>query len=90
MDEVEAPVIEAEELTTRAKLNRLVRDYSAATAIHHQEIWRRLYREFRDRYHIDLKARAKNLPKKLSTLDICEQLGKIEELYAVAFEILKA
>lgn len=94
LDEVAEPEVEAEELTTRAKLNRLVRDYSAANAVHFQEVWRRIYREFRDRYHVDLKQRAKNIQanggRKFTSLDICEQLGKIEELYAVAFELLKA
>jgi seryl-tRNA synthetase len=94
LDEVAEPEVEAEELTTRAKLNRLVRDYSAANAVHFQEVWRRVYREFRDRYHVDLKQRAKNIQanggRKFTSLDVCEQLGKIEELYAVAFEVLKA
>lgn len=93
LSEIPTPEIEAEELTTRAKLNRLVRDYSAANAIHFQEVWRRVYCEFRDRYHVDLRQRTKNIQanggKKFSSLDICEQLGKIEELYAVAFDLLK-
>lgn len=94
LDEVAQPEVEAEELSTRAKLNRLVRDYSVANAVHFQEVWRRVYREFRDRYHVDLKQRAKNIQanggKKFTSLDICEQLGRIEELYAVAFDLLKA
>lgn len=93
LDEVAEPEVEAEKLTARAKLNRLIRDYSAANAVHFQEVWRRVYREFRDRYHVDLKQRAKNIQanggKKFTSLDICEQLGKIEELYAVAFDLLK-
>lgn len=94
LDETAEPEVDAEELTTRAKLNRLVRDYSAANAIHFHEVWRRVYREFRDRYHVDLKQRAKNIQsnggKKFTSLDVCEQLGRMEELYAVAFDLLKA
>lgn len=94
LDETAEPEVEAEELTTRAKLNRLVRDYSAANAVHFHEVWRRVYREFRDRYHVDLKQRAKNIQanggKKSTSLDVCEQLGHMEQLYAVAFELLKA
>lgn len=92
LDEIPQPELEAEELTTRAKLNRLVQNYATANALHFQEVWRRLYREFRDRYHIDLRQRAKNIQAsggKFKALDICEQLGKIEELYAVAFDLLK-
>lgn len=94
LDQTVEPEVEAEELSTRAKLNRLVRDYSAANAVHFHEVWRRVYREFRDRYHVDLRQRAKNIQthggKRFTSLDVCEQLGKIEELYAVAFELLKA
>jgi paraquat-inducible protein B len=94
LDKVPTPVVEAEVLTTRAKVNRLVRDYSGATSIEFREVWRRVYREFKDRYHIDLRQRAKNAEaatgRKFTSLDVCEQLGKIEELYAVAFEVLKA
>lgn len=93
LDELEEPAVEPEELTTRAKLNRLVRDYAAANAIQFPEVWRRIYREFRDRYHVDLKQRAKNIQahggKRFTSLDVCEQLGQIEQLYAVAFELLK-
>lgn len=94
LDETPEPSVEAEELTTRAKVRRLVNDYCAAKLVHQQEVWRRLYREFKDRYHIDLRQRAKNIQaaggKKFGPMDICEQLGKIEELYAVAFDLLKA
>lgn len=92
LDEIPQPEVEAEALTTRAKLNRLVRDYSAANALHFQEVWRRVYREFKDRYHIDLRQRTKNIQanggKKFKTLDVCEQIGKIEELYATAYDLL--
>lgn len=92
LDEAPAPEIEPEILTTRARLNRLVRDYSGANAMHSQEVWRRVYREFEDKYHVDLQ-RAKNIQanrgKKLGALDVCEQLSMIEELYAVAFDLLK-
>lgn len=94
LDEAVSPSVEAEDLSTRARLNRLVRDYSAATSIPFGEVWKRVYRDFRDRYHVDLKQRARNIQanggKKLGSLDVCEQLGMIEQLYAVAFELLKA
>lgn len=92
LDETPQPEVEAKTLTTRAKLNRLVKDYATANALHFPEVWRRVYREFKDRYHIDLKQRTKNLHanggKKFKTLDVCEQLGKIEELYATAYDLL--
>lgn len=88
-----APQTEANPLLTRAKIRRLVNDYVMATGVTHPTAWNFVYREFKDRYRLDLKQRAKNAQeagKKLGALDICEQLDKVEELYAVAFELLKA
>lgn len=87
MEELSPPSVEPLHLSTRLKINRLVRDYALFHKIAYRDVWQRLYTSFRDRYHIDLIARAKNNGK-LKPLDICEQLGMIEELYAVAYELL--
>ncbi|MBY6278300.1 ORF6N domain-containing protein, partial [Symbiobacterium thermophilum] len=63
------------DVTTRALLNRLVRAYSVETGIPHNSLWRQLYREFRDRYHIDLVARS---TKSRGPLDVAESLGHIQ------------
>jgi prophage antirepressor-like protein len=81
------PIVEASALSTRAKINRLVRDYAVANRLSYREVWRHLYAEFRDRYHVDLRVRARN-KKNSKPLDICEDLGLIEQLYAVASEVL--
>ncbi|HEY9609766.1 hypothetical protein [Allocoleopsis sp.] len=81
--ELSPPIVEPKSLSTRLKINRLVRDYATAHNITFRDTWRLLYTEFRDRYHINLRIRARNNGK-LKPLDICEQLGMIEELYAVA------
>lgn len=81
-----APTIEAQPVSTRMQLNRLIRDFVQQTGCTYSEIWRLVYREFRDRYHIDLPTRAKNA--KCKPLDLCEQIGMIDELYAVASVIL--
>ncbi len=81
--ELSPPIVEPKNLSTRLKINRLVRDYATAHDLAYRDTWRLLYAEFRDRYHINLRIRARNNGK-LKPLDICEQLGMIEELYAVA------
>jgi hypothetical protein len=78
--------VPAPPLTTRAKLNQLVRDYSLATGIEYKDIWNKLYQEFYYRCRISLNVRSAN--SRMSKLDICESLGKLEDLYAIAIEIL--
>jgi hypothetical protein len=65
-----APTVEAEPVSTRMQLSRMVRDFVQKTGCSYGEIWRLVYREFRDRYHIDLSTRAKNAG--------CKALGKSE------------
>lgn len=49
-----------------------------------QECWNRLHTEFRDRTHVDLKARAKNHKPKLSGVEYAVKYGYVEQLYAIA------
>lgn len=91
-----APTVEAKAATTRARVNQVVQAYifkhgqgkknGASLA------WRKLYREFKARYGIDLLARARNINKKNGNkktkgLDVAESLGKMEDFYAVAHEL---
>lgn len=78
----------APQKTTRIKINNLVRNYAQRTTLPHGKVWGKLYAEFRDRCHIDAKRRAENQGKKLA-IEVIEDLGLIEELYAIASEILK-
>jgi len=81
-------------LTTRINISRLVRSVVVAKGIPYDDTWRYIYREFRDRYSIDLVARSRNTRKpgaKKATkncLDICQELGKLDELYAVAVKLM--
>lgn len=72
--------------TTRANINSLVRTYCHRNSISHSDAYKNLYREFRDRYHIDLKVRAAN--GKSAPLDIAESLDVLDDLYALASELL--
>ena len=81
-----APSKSSQVRTARANINSLVRGYCHKNNIQHAEVFKNLYREFRDRYHIDLKIRAAN--GKSAPFDIAESLDVIEDLYALADEIL--
>jgi phage anti-repressor protein len=71
--------------TARTNINTLIRSFCHANNVEHRKAWNDLYREFRDRCHIDLKIRAAN--GKCAPLDLAETLDVIEDLYAVAKEI---
>lgn len=82
-----APAQDADPVTERALINRLVRTHATATSLDYQAVWNQLYREFRDRYHVNLKARAKALPKGKGPLDVAEGDGLTGKLYATAWAL---
>lgn len=65
--------------TMRSHLNERMRLVAIQTKAPFKEIWNKLYREFRDRTHTDLKQRAKNRGK--TNLDMAEELNCISLLY---------
>lgn len=71
-------------LSTSTKINRLVRQYAADHSDEYtfEQTWKMLYREFRDRFHIDPSAW--HLKKGETIIGRIDQLGKIEELLLVA------
>jgi hypothetical protein len=83
------PTVGCPDKSLRATINECVRSY----AISHgggaafREAWRKLYQEFRDRHHIDAKARAKS--RACEPLDVVEAAGLLPQLYAVAIEVLR-
>jgi len=78
-------------LSTRAKVVRVVRVYCRESGVAYPEAWGCLYREFRDRYHVDLVRRARN--EGSSPLDVAEDLEAegyiclLGDLYAVAYDL---
>jgi phage regulator Rha-like protein len=70
--------------TLRIKINEIVRAYAKNEGVFYNFIWRRLYKEFKAIYHIDLSTRAKN--KNQSIIDIAESLGQLENLYTLALK----
>jgi hypothetical protein len=60
---------------------------------HYRQAWDFLGREFCKRFHIDLKARSKGFEKrtgkKISRLDIAENLGCMNDLYNTALKVFE-
>lgn len=76
----------APEKSTRAKINEIVRSYVTRTKANYTFAWNKLYSELYYRCHIDVNARAKR--RKETKLDLVEKAGFIEQLHAIASEIL--
>jgi DNA polymerase III gamma/tau subunit len=92
MRKLPAPTVEVNEKTTRAAINQLIRAAAHARGVSEQDAFRKVYTEFKYRYHIDVDARRDNALKsgqKLSKLDIVEDLGMLNELYALAMHCFK-
>lgn len=78
------PALEA---STRTRINQLVKSYAASRHLTFRAVYTWLYREFRDRYHIDLSTRAKNRNQK--PLDVAEAEGCLDDLFVLASNILQ-
>ncbi len=89
MKAIPEPTRDAPEITIRMQISRLVRDYSVNKGCSFSQVWAMVYRDFRDRYHVDLQQRSQNTSGKKKPLDICEQLGLLEQLYASASALLR-
>jgi|GEM_PF-1516654 len=81
-----APTVEAPQMTMRAKVNQLVRNYVGRTNIPYREAWNRLYKEFFYRCSYNAVQRAKN--RGLKKLDCIEQDGLMEQFYAIGCDVL--
>lgn len=75
------PSVPVPEVSKRVLINRVVREYCHIEGMHYNAAWNRLYGEFTDRFHIDLRARAEGNE---SPLDVAERQELLEELYALA------
>lgn len=82
-----APAAVPDALSTRAKVVRAVRTYCRASEVPYPDAWGALYREYRDRYHLDLVTRARH--EGCAPMDMAERLEEegcpvFDNLYAVA------
>ena len=92
-----APTEVVKEATLRARVSQMVQGYIYAHTLTGDRAalaWTRLYREFRARYRTDLVQRAKNQTKikgrKVSGLDVAEEMDCMPALYAVAHALYGA
>lgn len=78
----------AQPIAQKELLNRLIRDYALAKNLNYGFVYNWVYREFRDRYHIDLKVRGKNHKPTMTGTEYADKNGLTDKLYAVAQEVL--
>lgn len=88
LTEIPEPTVEAPVETTRVKLIKVVDSIVSLGGMDHQAVWRVVYRELTLRCHFDVGARQRFAPKK-TKLQIVEEAGQMENLYAIAFEKLE-
>lgn len=72
--------------STRQKVNKLVKDYSQSNNMDFFEVWNRIYYQFSMAHHMDLGKQAKRYG--LSRLEYLEFVNQIDDLYAVAYNLL--
>jgi len=70
------------EKTTRSVVNEIVRQYAMIKGLPPNQVWIKVYTEFRYRYHQDIMRRAKNA--KLSYIEMTERMGMLNDLLKVA------
>ena len=80
-----SPTVGVLGVTTRTNLTLVVKGYCKEHSYEYEAAYNRLYAEFLHRYGIDLKLRAEN--RGCKPLDIAEEMGRIEDLYALAFAL---
>lgn len=85
---LDPPTLTAAPLCTKEKLNRLIRDYSLANKLSFSYVYNWVYREFRDRYHVDLKVRGKNHKPKLTGTEYADRYDLIENSTLLVLKFL--
>jgi hypothetical protein len=81
-----APTVAAPVKSVRAALNELVRSAARRRDAPYHTLWNQLYHELKYRIGFDVEARAANSGRE--RLDIIEEEEHLEELYAIACEVL--
>jgi prophage antirepressor-like protein len=80
---VNAILAPVKEVSTRLKINQIVRTYAQHHDKDYRECFKTLYYEFKYRYGIDLVGRTHNNGNK-TVLDTAEQLGCLDDLFTLA------
>lgn len=74
-------------LTTRAKINMAIREFCINNGTQFDNVWNALYRQVYYRHGVNLKVRAKN--KKISKLDIAEELGLLDKMWDILSHMIQ-
>lgn len=88
-----APAAPVPERPESAMIGALVRNYCHQTGVAFADAWGTLYRQYRDRWHMDIKARHRNAKAKGSHLEYAcmldqgDEPGTIARLYALAHDL---
>lgn len=78
---IAAPV---KEISTRSKINQVVREYAAHHDKDYRECFKTLYYEFKYRYGIDLVCRNRNSKEDKTIMDTAERCGCLDDLFTLA------
>lgn len=78
--------IPALKTSDRLAISQLVRSWAVKNSVDFKDVWNKLYLELKYRYSFDVAARARNSGK--PKLDIVEEAGLIQQLYAIATDVL--
>ena len=88
LSQLPEPSMEVPDPSLRVLVSRVVREYAKANGIRdYSTLWNRLYMEFRDAFHVDLKIIAEN--RGISVLDLAEEREYLDKLYALAVKLFK-
>lgn len=83
--------VELKEKSTRSKISELMRSYVEVNCLDYRQTWRKLYSDCYYSYHLDLRQRAKlrtlKEGRKVSPMDIAEELGMLEQLWTLAVHL---
>lgn len=85
LKEIEEPKVIPLQKTDRMRVNKVIRLYCNEWKVPYDEAWNQLFEEFNYRYKVNVRQRSEN--RKISKLDVIELLGKMPELYAIAYDL---
>ena len=88
MHALPAPTVPVADLPLRAAVSAVVRGAAIRRGGAFRSCWRHAYRQFRDRYHFDARARAKK--QNSDALAVLEEAGHLPVFYALVMELYGA
>lgn len=75
------------EMTLRAKVRRLVNEYSKVANIHQQDVWHKIYEQLFYLYKISIRAYKKQ--KGETNIDVAERNGFLDKMHIIISNLIK-